>query len=158
MKFFPFICSLMLIANLTHACGEEKKLSKDSFYNDKVEVVTMLKSGESWDGAKLPAYPAGEPEIQLLKITIPPKMKLPMHYHPVINTGVVMKGTLRITTADGKARIFKEGEAFNELVNTNHFGENMGDEPAVLYVYYVSEKGGKPLTVLVDAPEKRTAQ
>ena len=50
------------------------------FANDKVaptrEKLTV--STEAWTGQKLPAYPSGQPEISILKITIPPGQRLPM--------------------------------------------------------------------------------
>jgi quercetin dioxygenase-like cupin family protein len=52
-------------------------------------------STEAWTGQKLPAYPSGQPEISILKITIPPGQRLPMHKHPVINVAVVLKGSSR---------------------------------------------------------------
>ena len=51
-------------------------------------------STEAWTGQKLPAYPSGQPEISVLKITIPPGQRLPMHKHPVINAAVVLRGEL----------------------------------------------------------------
>jgi hypothetical protein len=52
-------------------------------------------STEAWTGQKLPAYPSGQPEISILKITIPPGQRLPMHKHPVINAAVVLRVSSR---------------------------------------------------------------
>ncbi|MCY4044365.1 MAG: cupin domain-containing protein [Cellvibrionales bacterium] len=158
MKLFLIIFSFSLMINSANACDGKKAVSKDAFYNDKVEVTTLLKSSESWDGVKLPAYPKGEVEIQVLQITIPPKMTLPVHFHPVINTGILVKGTMRLNTVDGKSRLFKAGDVFNEVVGTHHYCENMGNEPVLLYVYYVSEKGGKPLTILANSSTDATSE
>lgn len=124
--------------------------SADSFYNDKVEVLSLLKSDQSWDGALLPPFPTTQPEIHVLKITIPPHSTLPVHYHPVINTAILVEGHMRLNTTDGKSKEFKAGDVFNEVVGTHHFCENIGDTPVLLYVFYASEKNGKPLTILVD--------
>ncbi len=122
-------------------------------YSDKVEVVSLLKSSETWAGKALPPYLTGQPEIHVLKITIPGNMRLPLHFHPMINTAIVVQGHLRVTTEDGQSKEFKAGEAFNESVNRNHFGESIGDEPVILYVVYANVRDGQPLTVLVDQPK-----
>ncbi len=44
----------------------------------------------------LPAYP----EVTILRIHIPPGATLPLHEHPVINAGVLLKGELTVTTQD----------------------------------------------------------
>ncbi len=119
-------------------------------YNEKVQVENVLQSSKSWDGGMLPEYPAGQPETQVLKITIPGRMRLPLHYHPVINTAVMIQGHLRVTTENGVSKEFKAGDVLNEAVNTRHFGENIGDEPVVLYVFYVNVEGGEPITVRGD--------
>jgi len=112
--------------------------------NIKVEQLT--KSGSSWDGTALPAYPKGKPEITILRITIPPKTKLAVHEHPMINAGVLLRGKLRVVKKDGKERILKAGDAIVELVNVWHHGENNTDEPAEIIVFYAGTTGA-PLTV-----------
>jgi quercetin dioxygenase-like cupin family protein len=104
--------------------------------------VTLAKSTASWDGALLPAYPEGQPEITILKITIPPGARLPMHYHPVINAGVVTRGSLVVTTKDGQRNELKEGDAIIEVVNTLHYGANEGEEPCEIIVFYAGVEGG----------------
>lgn len=37
-----------------------------------VHVETLSRTGSSWDGNLLPDYPEGNPEITILRITIPP--------------------------------------------------------------------------------------
>ena len=74
------------------------------------DVQVLAKTILSWDGAKLPNYPQGQPEITILRITIPAGMKLSMHRHPVINAGVLLRGVLSVHTPDGQS-LEHEGNA-----------------------------------------------
>ncbi len=112
----------------------------------KTVVETLVKSTTSWDGSSLPVYNEGTPEITILKITIPPKTKLVLHEHPVINAGVMISGELTVTTEENKVLHLKEGEALVEVVDKWHYGENKGDEPAVIIVFYAGVKD-TPITI-----------
>jgi quercetin dioxygenase-like cupin family protein len=101
-----------------------------------VSVDVLAKTGVSWDGSLLPAYPAGNPEITILKIEIPAGIKLATHMHPVINAGVLTKGELTVVTREGKTLHLRAGDAIVEVVNTWHYGRNDGDEPAEIIVFY----------------------
>jgi quercetin dioxygenase-like cupin family protein len=103
-------------------------------------------STEAWTGQKLPAYPSGQPEISILKITIPPGQRLPMHKHPVINAAVVLRGELTVTTDKGKVLHVKAGHPMVEVVNEWHYGANHGTEPLELIAFYAGVKG-TPITV-----------
>jgi len=76
-----------------------------------VESEVLAKSTSSWDGNLLQGYPEGQPEITIIRIKIPPGASLPMHKHPVINTGVLVKGSLTVETKDGKKLYLNEGDA-----------------------------------------------
>ena len=94
----------------------------------------------------LPSYPKGQPEITILKVIIPPKTKLPVHEHPVINAGILTKGVLTVITKDKKVLQMKAGDSISEVVKTWHHGENQGDEPAEIIVFYAGIKGA-PITI-----------
>lgn len=115
--------------------------------NTEVEVVTLAKTSQSWNGASLPDYLDGNPEITILQITIPPKTKLALHKHPEINAGVVLKGTLTVVSESGEQTQIHAGEPIVELVNAWHFGKNDGRVPVKLIVFYAGVKG-TPITVL----------
>ncbi len=105
-----------------------------------VVATTLVKSTHSWDGSQLPSYPEGQPEITILKIVIPARVKLPLHYHPYINAGVLTKGELTVVTKLGETFIMTAGDAIVEVVNKWHLGENSGDEPAEIIVFYAGIK------------------
>lgn len=113
----------------------------------EIEVTTLVKSTKSWNGSKLPKYLDGNPEITILKIIIPPKTKLSLHKHPEINAGVLLKGSLRVISKDNDTLNLKVGEPIVELVNTWHYGENLGTEPAEIIVFYAGVEG-TPITVV----------
>ena len=112
----------------------------------EIEVTTLAKTTESWNGTQLPKYLNGNPEITILKIIIPPKTKLSLHKHPVINAGVLLEGSLRVISKDNDTLYLKKGEPIIELVNTWHYGENLGTEPAEIIVFYAGVEG-TPITV-----------
>ncbi len=112
-----------------------------------IEVESLLKTTTSWNGAPLPAYPEGQPEITILKFTVAPGASLPWHRHPVINSGVLLSGELEVTLEDGRQLRLEPWDAISEVVHTWHYGRNPGDEPAVILVVY-SGAVGLPVTIL----------
>ena len=115
--------------------------------NTKIEVTTLVKSTKSWNGAKLPTYLEGTPEVTILKIVIPPKTKLKLHKHPVINAGVLLKGELTVISEANDTLHLKAGEPIVEIVNAWHYGKNEGNEPAEIIVFYAGVEN-TPITVL----------
>ena len=101
----------------------------------------LVKTTQSWDGKVLPAYPQGQPEVTILRITIPPGTRLDTHSHPVINAGVLISGQLTVVTTDGKMLYLKAGDPIVEVVNTLHYGINQGDVPAEIIVFYAGTLG-----------------
>lgn len=112
----------------------------------KVKVRVLAKTSLSWDGETLPAYPKGKPEVTILRITIPPKTNLPLHYHPVINAGVMLKGELTVITEKKEILHLKSGDSIIEVVNKYHYGKNEGDKPAEIIVFYAGIQD-TPITV-----------
>ena len=111
-----------------------------------IEVNVLAKTSSSWDGRELPEYPEGKPEITILKIIIPPHMQLPLHKHPVINAGVLLKGNLTVVTENNETLYLKAGDAIAEVVDKWHHGKNEGDEPAEIIVFYAGIKD-VPITI-----------
>lgn len=134
-KFFLLMVLLMTTMFVKYAIGV-----------NNICVEKLVQGVHSWDGAVLPAYLKGQPEVTILKITIPPKKALPSHYHPVINAGVLLKGTLSVYKPNGQKLVLKAGDSLIEIVNQKHFGKNEGDVPAELIVFYAGVKG-QPITI-----------
>ena len=112
----------------------------------KPEAVTLIETDKSWNGSELPNYPVGKPKITILKITIPPRSKLNIHKHLVINAGVLTKGELTVVDEQHNTLNLKTGDALVELVNTHHYGENKGNLPAEIIVFYAGTED-LPITV-----------
>jgi len=112
----------------------------------QVETTELFRTSQSWDGAELPDYPQGRPELVAVKYVIPQESKLGWHHHDAMNHGVLVQGELTIVAVDGTEKVVHEGEAIVEMVGTVHHGENRGLKPVVLYMFYLSQKG-MPLSV-----------
>ena len=99
-------------------------------------VHTLVQSECSWDGTAYDSYPAGRPELAVLKIDIPARTVLPWHTHPMPNVGYVVSGVLIVERkADRKKHRFGPGEAVPEMVDTPHRGYTE-DKPVQLIVFY----------------------
>ena len=112
----------------------------------QVETVELVRTSQSWDGAALPDYPKGRPELVAMKYVFPAGKKLGWHHHDVMNCGVLTQSELTIVAQDGTEKVVHEGEAIVEMVGTIHHGENRGEKPAILYMFYLTQKG-VPLSV-----------
>lgn len=110
-------------------------------------VNQLVKTSRSWNGQLLPSYPEGQPEITILRISIPAGTRLDTHSHPVINAGVLLSGQLTVVTTDGKTLHLKAGDPIVEVVNTLHYGINQGEIPAEIIVFYAGI-AEKPVTVV----------
>lgn len=107
-----------------------------------VKSEKLLDTGNSWDGKTYPAYPAGQPHVTLLRITIPPHTSLDWHKHPVINIGYMLAGALEVENqVNGDKKLIRAGDPLPELVGTVHRGRNPGDEPATILVFYAGVEG-----------------
>ncbi len=114
--------------------------------HEGVAVEQLVQSTVAWNGEMLPTYPAGQPEVTLLRITIPPGSRLPLHKHPVINCGYLLEGALQVTSEAGDTLLLREGEPLVELVDRWHYGENRGETPVVILVFYAGIEG-QPITI-----------
>ena len=116
----------------------------------QVRSTELTRTSQSWDGVELPDYLQGRPELVAVKYVFPAGQKLGWHHHPVMNYGILVQGELTIIGQDGKEKTVHEGEAVVEMVNTIHHGENRGDKPVILYMFYLSQKD---LPLAVQHPE-----
>jgi quercetin dioxygenase-like cupin family protein len=108
----------------------------DSEKVGSAEVETLARSSTSWDGKPYVAYPTGQPELTVLKLTIPANTVLPWHRHPIPNAAYVLSGEITVEDAAGlKRRSFVAGQAFTESVDEVHHGRT-GPAPVILVVTY----------------------
>lgn len=101
----------------------------------------LLQADGSWNGKAYTHYPTGQPQLTMLKVTIPAHTALPWHTHPFPNAVYVLSGTLTLQDRDsGKSKVFHQGDAFAESVDDVHRGV-AGDEPTVLLITYSGTPG-----------------
>jgi len=112
----------------------------------EVQVQKLLQTTKSWNGADLPEYPDGKPEISIVKVSIPPHSKLDLHKHTIINAGVLVGGELTVITENKDTLRMKSGDALSEVVETWHYGLNEGETTAEIIVFYAGTPG-TPLSV-----------
>ena len=135
IKFLFFTICLLVLTS----CGASKI--------KEIQVLKLAETSKSWNGDELPNYPKGKPKVTVLKITIPPKTKLHKHYHPVINSGILLKGELKVVDVNNNVLILKEGDVIVELVNKIHYGINEKNKPVEIVVFYAGAVD-IPITVL----------
>ncbi|WP_336778211.1 cupin domain-containing protein [Pantoea sp. USHLN256] len=111
----------------------------DNHHHNTAE--TLLQSGHAWNGQRLENYPTGQPEITVMKMTIPAHSELPWHTHPMPNSAYILSGSLTIEDKDnGESKTFRAGEAFNESIDIAHRGFTT-DESAELIIFYAGVAG-----------------
>lgn len=138
-KYLPLFALLLFSICFVFAVGDEST----------TEVNVLAKTTTSWNGATLPRYAKGKPEITILRIEIPPHSKLAWHKHPYINAGVVISGELTVVTDQADTLHLKAGDPIVECVKTWHFGENLGDESVDIIVFYAGIKD-KEISILAN--------
>jgi quercetin dioxygenase-like cupin family protein len=101
----------------------------------------LLQTSQSWNGKPYRHYPAGQPQLTTIKLTIGPHTALPWHTHPFPNVVYVLSGTLTLhDKASGKTLVVHQGQAVGESVDDVHRGET-GDETTVLLITYAGTPG-----------------
>ncbi|MBV8401995.1 MAG: cupin domain-containing protein [Acetobacteraceae bacterium] len=111
-----------------------------------IKVEKVLQATQAWDGSPYSRYPAGPPQLTVLRITIPPHTALHWHHHPVISVAYVLAGHLTVEKREtGERTVVQPGQAVAETVDLTHRGFTT-DEPVELIVFYAGQVG-VPLTI-----------
>ena len=116
----------------------------------EIKTTELIRTSQSWDGAQLPDFPSGQPELRVIRLDFPVGAKTGWHHHTVVNYGIVQQGDLTIVCKDGSERTFREGEALVEVIGTIHRGENRGKKPVILNMFYFSVPGAE---ITIQHPE-----
>ena len=123
------------------AQGDTASAAKELQIRPILQTTTGL-SGKSF------AYPEGEAELRLLRVEFPVGGSVPLHTHPAPLIAYVSQGQIRHTRGD-QVNTFGPGQAFVESNQGGpHTVENIGEEPAVVFVA-VASRQGLPTTNLV---------
>ncbi len=137
----PWLFATTIICSFAILTSCEEARAQDDNPVQQVSSEELIRTSQSWDGVELPDYFQGRPELVAVKYVFPAGKKLGWHHHPVMNYGILVQGELTIIGQDGKEKVVHEGEAVVEMVNTIHHGENRGNKPVILYMFYLSQKG-----------------
>ncbi len=122
-------------------------------YGAKVQVELLAMTSKTANGDPI-VYPQTEnPEVRILKVTIPPGHATGWHTHPMPAYGYMLAGELTVELPDGSKNTFKAGQAVVEVVNVLHEGKNTGSEPAVVLMVITTEKD-KPATIAGEKPAR----
>jgi quercetin dioxygenase-like cupin family protein len=116
--------------------------------NDTITSESLLSATAGWNGAAYAAFPAGAPELTVLRMTIAANASLAWHTHPMPNAAYIISGGLTIELPGGTGRRFAAGEVTAEMVDTVHRGV-AGDQPAVVIVFYAGVQG-MPLSIALE--------
>jgi quercetin dioxygenase-like cupin family protein len=111
--------------------------------SEKTVISTqILQTNTTWNGVAFEYPETVSPEITALHIEFAPGAETTWHRHPVPSMAYIISGTLEVTLREsGEKQVFNGGDAFAEVINTWHFGKNIGEEPVKLVVFYVGGKG-----------------
>ena len=113
----------------------------------ELQITPILQTTTGLSG-KAFAYPEGEAELRLLRVEFPVGGSVPLHTHPAPLIAYVSQGQIRHTRGD-QVNTFGPGQAFVESDQGGpHTVENIGEEPAVVFVA-VASKQGLPTTNFV---------
>jgi len=101
---------------------------------------TVIQTDSHWNKQAIKPIHIDNPQVTILRITIPAGEKLAMHKHPVLNIGYLTKGELTVRSENGDVLVLKPGDPIVELVDIWHYGESTGSEDAEIVVTYVGDK------------------
>ena len=106
-------------------------------------IKELLRTDTTNIGQKITYPKFADPEVTMLRITIPPGKSTGWHKHNIPVFAYVVKGTLTVELEDHRLIKFKEDSTYAEVVNTEHNGTNMEDSDLVLIAIYMGGKGQK---------------
>ena len=118
-----YFLTLILLAFLS--------LTARSQYSELI-IKDLLRTDTTSIGQKITYPEFADPEVTMLKITIPPGKSTGWHKHNIPVFAYVVKGTLTVELEDHRVIQFKEESTFAEMRETYHNGTNMEDSDLVL--------------------------
>jgi quercetin dioxygenase-like cupin family protein len=120
--------------------------SNASARDPRVMVDQLLQTTQSWDGNQYKHYVPGQPQITILRISIPPNTALDWHEHPMISAAYVVSGQITLEIRGSPQRkTIQAGQALAESVATVHRGYTT-NQPVELVVFYAGAVG-LPLSI-----------
>lgn len=119
-----------------------------------VTSTQILQTTTTWNGHDFKYPDTDTPEITALHIEFAPGAETVWHRHPVPSLAYILSGELEVILKESReSKIFRKGDAFTEVINTWHYGKNIGDEPVKIVVFYVGEEGMNLTELHPEVPE-----
>ena len=141
LKTIAFAAAFVSILGWSASAGAEELV-----YSKAVKSVEIFRTSTTAAGQPMVYPKADQPEVTMLRVTIPPGQETGWHKHPYPGYAYALAGRLVVETEDGKANEFGPGQGFAEVVNLLHNGKNNGAETVELVAVFTGEKG-KAFTV-----------
>lgn len=137
-----YFVRLKVVLMIGFSCFVFSRVSAEmAVYNQAVKSKVVLQAGKDVVGQEI-VYPKTEhAEVTGLEVRIPAGQETGWHTHSVPGYAYVISGTLTLEYEKGITRQFKRGDAFAEVVNVLHNGQNNGSEEVVLIVFFTGEAG-----------------
>jgi pimeloyl-ACP methyl ester carboxylesterase/quercetin dioxygenase-like cupin family protein len=122
-----------------------RALSTHETPSDSPSMSTrILQADTSWNGTEYTQYPAGVPQLTVVRYSIPPHSSLPWHEHSAPNTAFIISGAITLTTVEGTTQTFTAGDAFAESVGNEHRGYTTAEGAEIVCTY--AGAAGVPLS------------
>ena len=143
LKFMQKIRNLLISAITISSILLPLEIAKA---DEKIEVIPLIQGTTGLGGKKI-SYPKWkQAELRFFKVIIPVGVKTPTHTHPAPMVVYLAEGKLKHTRGD-VINYFSSKQSFLESNNGDeHIVENIGNKPAVLYVFAASSVG-LPITI-----------
>ena len=100
----------------------------------------VIQTTSHWNKQPIKPIHIEQPQVTILRITIPAGEKLAMHKHPILNVGYLTKGELTVRSEKGDELVLHPGDPIVELVDVWHYGESTGEGDAEIVVTYVGDQ------------------
>ncbi len=109
--------------------------------DEKIEVIPLIQGTTGLGGKKI-SYPRWkQAELRFFKVIIPVGAKTPVHTHPTPMVVYLPQGELKYTRGDVINYFSSKQSLMESNDGDEHFVENIGNEPASLYVVAASAVG-----------------
>jgi quercetin dioxygenase-like cupin family protein len=113
--------------------------ARDSGY----PALALLSTSTSIVGETLRYPTSGPAHITAAIVTVAPGDKTIVHKHGVPMFAYILEGELTVDYGTHGKRAYRQGQAFMEAMDVDHFGVNTGSQPARILAVYMGAQGAE---------------
>ena len=106
-------------------------------------AVTLLSTSTSIVGEPLRYPTSGPAHITAAIVTVAPGDQTIVHKHGVPMFAYILEGELTVDYGAHGKRVYRQGQAFMEAMDVEHFGVNSGSQPARILAVYMGAQGAE---------------